>query len=992
MMNHEETSFKKSLGATLRLERERHGWSQQEMADKIGTNQVTVSRWEKGVSTPGPYFRQKLVDLFGKSLEQLGLVDEETFVEELPLWNVPYRRNPFFTGREAVLSSLDTLFHGNGTAAVTQIQAISGLGGIGKTQIAIEYAYRYHRHYQSTLWFTASSYETLNNDLTTFVTLLHLVEQKEPDRHVVVAAVKRWLITHEHWLLILDNVSDFKMILDILPTQGTGNILITTRQQALGSIAQHIAVEKMVVDEGITFLLQRTQVLRPYASPASREHEEQLKVLAGEIVRELDGLPLALDQAAAYIEETRCGFSAYLKLYRTHRKELLLHRGRLPMEHPESVTATWSVSFQQIQQKNHAAADLLRLLVFFNSEDIPEEVITEGYTELGNTLGPVVSNPLAMNATLELLLQYSLLQRTPEKRGLNIHPLVQTVLRDEMSKEEQSLWAKRALQLLNKAFPDVAPDNWQQCQRLISHVQASAAAITRYQIFEPEAARLLHQAANYLIARASYEQAEQLLVTALSIRQHIFRPTHPDIAATLNDLGALYTTQGRYQQAAHYLQQALAIRQQHPGLKHPDTATTLYNLAILFFVQGKYIDAERDHRQALTIRRQVLPAQHPDRAKSLSGLAELYAVQNKYEEAETLYEEALSIQRCALKPNQLDLARTLNNRALLHRFKGEYEDAEKLYVQILDSQKSVLGPGVTEAQNIAHPDIAQTYYNQARLYRAQGRYEDAERSYGKARAIREEIFGLSHPQVALSYYGLAKLYNSQGDYQQAAEHCQRALDIQEHLLGGNHPDVANTLGILARSYQGLQKMQAAYDLNLRALAIREASSDIDHPHIALILNNLVEILHLWEKPLEAGPLIERALAIREKTFGPKHPYMAYTLQDKAENFSLLGDVVQAEKFFKQALSIREQSLGYKHPRTADSYQKLASLYATLGRYDEAEQLYSKALNIREKAAKRNNSALVTNLKLYASLLHTIGKGKQAQVFEERIAAIQAKHT
>src|SRR5581483_8220561 len=458
----------------LRQERERRGWTQSEVAERIGSTRVNVGRWEKGETVPGPYYRQKLAELFGKSIAELGFIPEysEERIGEVvttvsdtdphissppvqPIWSVPYRRNPFFTGREDILAHLYTVLRSNRTAALTQAQAISGLGGIGKTQIAIEYAYRYRDHYQAIFWVNASTRETLNTDLAALVAFLGLSEQYERDQDIVVPVVKHWLASHTDWLLILDNVDKPEMIVDFLPAHAMGDVLLTTRLQALGTVAQGIDVEKMGLNESVSFLLHRTRLLSPGAS--LDQVSEENKAQAAEVFTALDGLPLALDQAGAYIEETGCGLPQYLNLFATRRKELLLRRGRHPIEHPDSVAATWSLSFQQVEQESPAAVDLLSLFAFLNPESIPEEVITLGATELGPALEAIASDPLQVDYMIELLLRYSLIRRNSEERSLSIHRLVQAVLKDGMDEETQRMWAERAIRAVNQAFPTVVP-------------------------------------------------------------------------------------------------------------------------------------------------------------------------------------------------------------------------------------------------------------------------------------------------------------------------------------------------------------------------------------------------------------------------------------------------------------------------------------------------------------------------------------------------------
>ena len=602
---------------------------------------------------------------------------------------MPYRRNPFFTGRENILNHLNAVLQNSKSAALTQAQAISGLGGIGKTQIAIEYAYRYRDQYQAILWVNASSREAFNSDFVKLATLLNLPEQHEQDQEFVVRSVKRWLSAHTSWLLILDNVDNLEMLADYLPLYSSGDVLLTTRLQALGTLAQSIEVEKMGLEEGVMFLLRRTKLLPADADLDQSTQENQGQAV--EIVTALDGLPLALDQVGAYVEETHSNLAHYLILYGTSRKELLRRRGRFPADHPDSVAITWSISFQKVEHESMPAADLLYLLTFLDPEAIPEEIIIKGAPELGPALEPLENDLLQVDSIIELLLRYSLIRRDSEVKLLKIHRLVQAVLKDSMDKATQRVWAERAIRAVNRIFPDVELDTWEQCQRCLPHVLIFANYIKEYELTFPEAARLFNEAATYLIIHAQYELAELLLQRSLTIREQILNADHPDTARTLNDLGVLYLTQSKFQQAEPLLQEALSIRQNKLGIEHAETATSLHNRAKLYYEQGYYSSAEQMYLEALEIRRRVLHSEHPDIAQSLNNLAELYTVLGKFSQAESLYKEALSIQKKTLGSEHPQVAQTLNNMALLYRSKGEYQQAEQYYLQALDIQEQKLG-------------------------------------------------------------------------------------------------------------------------------------------------------------------------------------------------------------------------------------------------------------------------------------------------------------
>lgn len=478
----------------LRYQRMQRGWSQADVAEKVGTDVRTIRRWEYGEGMPRSFYLQKLAELFGKNLQELGFVSEIANEEPkiLPtLWNVPYRRSPFFIGREEVLKHLHNALRASKTSVLTQPQAISGLGGSGKTQIAMEYAYRHRDDYSVVLWVKADTYETLTSDFVTIADSLKLPEKNVQDRKIIVNAVKQWLEMNTNWLLIFDNADDLAMAYDFLPSRGKGHILLTTRAQATGGIAQGIEIEKMGLEEGALFLLHRAGVIGPSASLDNAFPID--RATAEEIVQILDGLPLALDQAGAYIEETGCDLADYLSLYHTRRTPLLKRRGGVISDHPEPVATTWSFSFQQLEQASPAAADILRLCAFLHPNAIPQEIITEGASDLGPVLQTIATDPFELDAAIEELRRYSLVRRNPKEKILSLHPLVQVVLRDEMDEETKRQWAERAVRTVNRVFPDVEDVTLPQCQKYLLHAQTCATLIKQWDMEFPEAARLLSQ-------------------------------------------------------------------------------------------------------------------------------------------------------------------------------------------------------------------------------------------------------------------------------------------------------------------------------------------------------------------------------------------------------------------------------------------------------------------------------------------------------------------
>jgi tetratricopeptide (TPR) repeat protein/transcriptional regulator with XRE-family HTH domain len=747
---------KRSAGQRLRQERERHNYSQEQLAELIGTTALSINRWEHDKTLPRPAFRAELCRVFDMRAEVLfGLDEGEEEATILPaIWNVPHLRNLYFTGREQVLAHLQETLSGKKTVALTQASAISGLGGIGKTQVAVEYAYRYGSKYQAVLWANADTYKSLVSDFVTLAALLNLAEKDGVDQRRAVDAVIRWLQGHSQWLLILDNADDLEMVYDFLPARGAGHTLLTSRSQATGPNIKGIELERMEREEGTLFLLRRAKILAedvPLECASDKYRKE-----AEEIWELVDGLPLALDQAAAYIEEHRCCFADYFSLYQTRRGDLLKRRGALSRrDYPKSVATTWSLSFEQVERTDAVAASVLRLCAFLHPDAIPEAMLLEGAPAVDPVLQGIATDRMRFDEAIGALRKYSLVRRNPETKMLTIHRLVQTVLKEGIEKVKQREWAERAVRAVDAAFPDVElVATWQQCQQYLPHAQICAELIEQWEMMFPEAARLLHRTSNYLYERGQYMEAEPLYRRAVSIREKALGPRHPDVARSLSDLALLYLGRGEYEQAEPLYQQALAIQEQALGPDHPDVAGILNDLAMLYYFQGKYEQAEPFHQRARIIFECALGPTHHNVATSLNNLGKLYLAQGRYEPARTLMQRALAMREQVQGLDHPDVANSLHHLADLAAAEGKYNEAEGLYRRALTMREQSLGP--------THPNVAETLHEWARLCHAQGRDEEAEPLFRRALTIREQILGARHPALAATLEAYADLLRKTG--------------------------------------------------------------------------------------------------------------------------------------------------------------------------------------------------------------------------------------
>lgn len=922
-MNQQEAAIssraaRQSVGQAIREQRLKRGLSQEALAEAIGVSARSIRRWELDQAIPHEVARHRLCAVFGVEKGALFGAWSSEHASSIPLalWHVPLSRNPFFTGREELLHTLHQRLTSEQNMALTQSWAISGLGGIGKTQIALEYAYQHAQEYSAVFWISAATQESLQADLVTVAERLKLPGKDEHDHTRIVRAVKQWLATHQNWLLILDNADDVAIIRDVLPAQRSGHLLLTTRAQALGPIAQRMDVETMGMAEGTLFLLRRARLLAPDAllDQAPPRH----LVDAEAIVIEMDFLPLALDQAGAYIEEVGCSLSSYLDLYRTHRAELLQRRGHMPEDYPESVATTWSLNFQQVGQANPAAAELLRLCAFLSPDAIPEELFSEGGTVLGPVLEQVATDALALNKAIEELRKFSLIQRDPEARLLRIHRLVQAVLQDALKREDQRMWAERAVHATNLVFPEIVePANWPRCRRFLPQAQACSALIRDAALVFIEAASLLSRTSDYLYEAGLYEQAQQLYQQTLGIREQALGPDHPQVAEALRELTKVYAAQGKHKQAEPLSLRALRICEQAYGPHHRLAADAMTGLAHIYVGQGKFAQAGPLYQQALRIGEQEWGAEHPEVVYALNGLARVSIELGKYAQAEPLYLRALSIRERVLGPDHPQVSFVLSRLAILYREQGRYDQAEPLYQRVVRIEEQAWGPD--------HPGVTDALYGLARIYGAQGKFEQAEQLYQRVLRIREQALGPDHPQIAFVLGRLGDLYREQGKLEQAERLCQRALRIRELVQGPEHPEVAYELATLARVYKEQEKFEQAAALYQQALRLSEQGRGREHRQVADVLHGLANLSYKRGMDQQAASLFQQTLSIQERILGEYHLETAETLHDFAAFQQTRSNCQEAAELYSRALAIREQILGVDHPTTVTTRIAYAAL-------------------------------------------------------------------
>jgi tetratricopeptide (TPR) repeat protein len=639
---------------------------------------------------------------------------------------VPYVRNVFFTGREEILLGLAAQLKVGGKAALGQAApadlplsnraAISGLGGIGKTQTAVEFAYRHREEYQAVFFVRAESAGDLVSGFADIASRLGIAGE-EQDQNAAAQAARQWLETRENWLLILDNADEPALLESWLPAAGQGHVLITSRAQDFAVLSikgQRLAPP--ADPEALEFLLHRT---------GREESGEAERKAAGELAGELGNLPLALEQAAAFLVAHGESISRYLESFR-QRGILLFGNSNTPVGNHDSLTVTWSLNFEAVNNASPASADLLNALAFLAPDAVPEELFLEGGAEISPAIGEVLKaeGPLTVGTLAAPLLRYSLIERDPEGQTLRVHRLVQEVVKGSLGEKAPNV-RQAVVKALRRAFPWPEFETWPRCERLLPHLLAIAGEAKD----STDLAGLLDAGAAYLYDRARFAETEPLLVRSLAFREESLGGDHPEVAGSLNDLANLYRKTGRFAKAEPLHKRALAIRETSLGGDHPKVAGSLNNLALLYVEQDRLSEAEALYKRSLAIKEKSLGGDHPDLATTVGNLAIVYRKQNRFAEAESLHQQSLAIRESSLGGDHPRVANSLNRLAFLYFDQERFTEAEPLFERSLAIREKSLGDD--------HPEVAQSLNSLARLRQKQGREAEAQELEARARDVRE---------------------------------------------------------------------------------------------------------------------------------------------------------------------------------------------------------------------------------------------------------------
>jgi tetratricopeptide (TPR) repeat protein len=678
-----------------------------------------------------------------------------------------------------------------------------GLGGVGKTQIALECAFQLQTISPicSVFWIRATSttsFENAYRDIGQYLEIPGLEDAKADVKKMVKTRLSQESVGK--WLLIVDNADDFEMfyhndggddqssaLSEYLPFSTLGAILFTTRDR---EAATQFAGPNVVVVDEMDDTESRELLRRNVHGKKLIDDDISMKML----LALLTNLPLAIMQAAAYLNTNGCTIADYLRIYQESNDNVIRLLSRdfqdsrryLGMKNP--VATTWLISFDQIQTRDPLAADYMAFISCIKEQDIPQGLLPP-------------ASEIKKKEAIGTLKAFGFVKDCVSGTSYDMHRLVYIAMQNWLRlKEQWRSWNEKTLDRMAYMFPWPRHENRAEWLIYLPHALYVIATIKQHfngAINLP--AGLLHNLASSLSQQGKYAEAEALNRQTLKLQETVLGKDHPDTLGSMNNLAISLRQQGKYGEAEALDQQTLKLQETVLGKDHPDTLRSMNNLAISLCQQGKYTEAEALDQQTLKLQETVLGKDHPDTLRSMNNLAISLCQQGKYTEAEALDRQTLKLRETVLGKDHPDTLGSMNNLASSLCQQGKYVEAEALDRQTLKLRETVLGKD--------HPDTLMSMNNLASSLRQQGKYTEAEALDRQTLKLRETVLGKDHPDTLMSMNNLAISLRQQGKYTEAEALNRQTLKLRETVLGKDHPDTLGSMNNLAESLRQQGKTQ-----------------------------------------------------------------------------------------------------------------------------------------------------------------------------------------
>ncbi|KAI0859350.1 hypothetical protein F4860DRAFT_270605 [Xylaria cubensis] len=773
-------------------------------------------------------------------------------------WIVPFRRNTRFTDRESELTKLENkLFADDQCTRV----AICGLGGVGKTQLVLELLYRAREKDQncSAIWIQATSMESLDQGYHNVARQLGIGNPGGKDLDIK-KLVQDYLSKDAAgpWILVFDNADEIQMwldktgpesqepcrLMDYIPRSTYGRVIFTTRDRKVGvKLAQQNVMEvtKMTEDTALN-MLRNCLIDKSLVDTRPADAKAMLAWLTH--------LPLAIAQAAAYINENGVTLADYLALLDCQEQEII---DLLTEEFEDDarysntknpVATTWLVSFQQIQQRDPLAADYMSFMACIDHKDVPQLLLPPG---------PSRKREIDAIGTLNA---YSFITRRVEDLAIDMHRLVHLVIRNWLrQKGSFAEWTHQAVTRLDEVFPDPEHRNratWRAYLPHARHVLGSSLVAKD----DHSSISLRWKIALCYYSDGRFGEAEAFFQQILEFRTRVLGAEHPDTLKCVGKLALTYHAQSRFPEAKVLGLRAMEAQKRVLGEDDPETLSTMSHLAMTYSDLSQWKEAEELELQTMELRKRVLGLEHPDTLVGMSNLVYLYNCQGWWKQAEEIGKQTITARKKVLGLEHPDTLLSIGNLAHTYNNQERYKEAEELLVQVMNTRIRVLGKD--------HPHTLSGMSNLGVSYHNQGRWDEAEAIQSQVVASRKALLGPEHFSTLTSMAHLTLTYHSQGRQVEAEELGLQVMESRRKLLGPEHHHTLNSMSSLASIYLEKQP-EKAEELLLQALAIRIRVLGMEHHHTLASMEQLAAMYKKQGRLTESKDLETQVSEARKRT-------------------------------------------------------------------------------------------------------------------------------
>lgn len=805
------------------------------------------------------------------------------------IWGKVPQRNKNFTGREDLLRRLRAGVSTDITAVVPH--ALHGLGGVGKTQVAIEYAHKFQSDYDVVWWIPADQPYLVRSSLAALAPQLGLLSTTGiEDAAIAVLDSLRRGDPYRRWLLIFDNADQPEDINDVIP-RGPGHVLITSRNHRWDAVVETVPVDVFDRAESVAFLNKR--VPNAISSPD-----------ATRLAEELGDLPLALEQAGALQAETGISVEEYLRLLREQTSELLAENK--PSEYPVSMTAAWKLSVTKLDEQRPEALDLLRSCAFFGAEPIPRDLFIRTVPDVQPQLGSLLAKPILLTTAIRELGRFALARIDPVSRTIQIHRLIQALLREELPAERQRLFRHDVHLLLAAAAPTDPDDNaqWPEYAELAAHVIPSGMEECQ----DPSVRRLALSIARYLYQSGDSPSSRALLERLLGRWKQDSGDDHPDVLAAQRHLGNALRVMGDYQSAYDLTQLTLDRSREFLGPRAELTFVLMNAFGGDLRARGEFRAARDLDEQSRRLHEEVLGTTDPRTLRSMNNLALDYGLNSDYQASRDLHQQTYVLQsQAGSKVSKVDLLASWSGLSRAVRLCGDYEQARYLGDDAHEFGRRELGN-----------DHLRTLRAAKELSIALRRTAAHEEALELARDVFERLskrYGGGHPDTLAAAMSLTNILRTVGELDEAFKLAEDTVERYPGVYGSDHPYNHGCAGNLALLLREQGDLSGARRLNEACLAGLDAKLTRDHHYSLTVATNLGSDIAGLGDAAAARELGEDILARLRSLLGEDHPLTLGCAVNLAVDMSTLGATEQAASLREDALERYRRTLGPTHPDT-----------------------------------------------------------------------------